>query len=572
MRRRIVIAAILALASLSGAKAQDIAQIAKSDPLIMSGAVGTTNTFYHSTGYRFASPFQSTVWANLNLSVYGIAMPFSLFYSNSDLNFDYPHISLNLSPRYKQWQAFFGQSSMSYSPYVMNMSFNGFGVEYNGQKLRFGAFYGRLRNAVNDDPNDLHARMPQYKRLGWGLKVGYGTQSHYLDLYFLRAYDSPSSIDEAWQSRVSPQSNLVVGLRGSARIAQWLTLSANAATSLFTADTRARSVESNKLQRWDKVFDAKYTSNMRFAGDISANVSLLGVNASVSYKMVQPDYTSLGTYFMSNNYQSLGIAASTHLFRKISLSGNFSVQSDNLSDKQLYTTSGYVYSASAATRLGKVSLSARYNGYWQRQTDGTARVIDSTRVNRIMHSIGGSAAYTLGGETLNHTFSLSGGYNVNKDLNPYANGMTDVKTLSAGLSYNVEVDPWRTDFTTSLHHQQSKGYATKYTSDILSLGAGRAFFQEGNLHLQAALNICYNRMEHMRENMSLGGDMQLAYTLKQVHAFSLTGSVARSNDVNISTNADMYNVTETSIGLSYTYTFSLFEIKRKNRQTDQQRM
>ncbi len=563
MRRSILIT-VLALAPLLGAKAQDISQIAKSDPLVMSGAIGTSNTYYHSTGYRFASPFQSSVWANLNLSVYGISMPFSLYYTNSDFNFNYPHISLNLSPRYKQWQAYFGQSSISYSPYVMNMSFNGVGVEYQGERLRFGLFYGRLRNAINDDPTELGARLPQYRRTAWGVKVGYGTQKHYLDLYFLRAFDSEKSISEYWRQQVNPQENLVVGLRGYTRLTNWLSLSANAATSLITTDTRARRVESDKLERWDKIFDARYTSNMRFAGDASINLTLRGLNAAVSYRMVQPDYTSLGTYYMSNNYQSLALSASTRLFRRIALSGNFSLQSDNLSGKQLFTTRGYVYSANASTRIGKVMVNARYNGYLQRQYDGTARVNDTTRISRIMHSIGASASYSFSAGDLQHSFSLSAAVNQNKDLNKFATGQTDVKTISGGASYNVNVEPWQTDFTSTLNHQESRGYATKYTSDVLALTAARSFLQEQNLRLQATLTLCYNKMEHVRENMSLGGDMQVGYTLKNVHTFALNGGIARSKDVNIIEGQDLYNVTELNVGLSYTYTFSLFEIKRKS--------
>lgn len=139
-----------------------------------------------------------------------------------------------------------------------------------------------------------------------------------------------------------------------------------------------------------------------------------------------------------------------------------------------------------------------------------------------------------------------------------------MKTISGGASYNVNVEPWQTDFTSTLNHQESRGYATKYTSDVLALTAARSFLQEQNLRLQATLTLCYNKMEHVRENMSLGGDMQVGYTLKNVHTFALNGGIARSNDVNIIEGQDLYNVTELNVGLSYTYTFSLFEIKRKS--------
>ena len=68
-------------------------------------------------------------------------------------------------------------------------------------------------------------------------------------------------------------------------------------------------------------------------------------NSSISYRLVQPDYTSLGTYYMTNNYHSLGLTLGATLFNKVSLSGTFSGQADNLSDEQLYTTCGYVYAA-----------------------------------------------------------------------------------------------------------------------------------------------------------------------------------------------------------------------------------
>ena len=73
--------------------AQDISQIAKSDPLIITGAVGTQNTYYHSSmGNGFASPLTNSVWANLNISVYGFSMPFSFYYANSNTSFNYPHL------------------------------------------------------------------------------------------------------------------------------------------------------------------------------------------------------------------------------------------------------------------------------------------------------------------------------------------------------------------------------------------------------------------------------------------------------------------------------------------------
>ena len=57
---KLAVAVVLALSSSKAAYAQDITQIAKSDPLIITGAVGTKNTYYHSTvGEGYASPWNN---------------------------------------------------------------------------------------------------------------------------------------------------------------------------------------------------------------------------------------------------------------------------------------------------------------------------------------------------------------------------------------------------------------------------------------------------------------------------------------------------------------------------------
>ena len=236
MKSHLHITILTAVAALflhtSGTTAQNITEIAKSDPLIITGSVGTQNTYFHSTaGSAYASPLSNTLFLNLNISMYGFNMPFSLYYSNNNLDFNYPHISFNLSPSYKQWHGHIGRSSAGFSPYVMSMSYNGVGLEYRTQKFRVGAFYGTLRSAVNDDPTSPSPRNPQYRRIGWGFNIGYGTGSNYLDLYLLRAYDRRSSIDEYWQERISPQENIVVGLKGGVSIKNWMSLTANVATS-----------------------------------------------------------------------------------------------------------------------------------------------------------------------------------------------------------------------------------------------------------------------------------------------------------------------------------------------------
>ena len=541
-----------------------ISTIAKSDPLIITGAIGTQNTFYNSSvGNGYRSPWANTINANLNIQLYGISMPFAFYYSNNNSSFSFPHISFHIDPTYKNWRAHLGRSSMGMSSYVMNMSFNGVGLEYTDNKLRFGAFYGELRNAINDDPNDPSARQPQYRRVGWGMKVGYGSGRDYLDLYLMRAYDRLNTVDEYWQQYIDPQENVAIGLKGGLGVTRWLTLRGNLGFSAFSKDFRAQRIKSATLDKWDKIFEARYSSLMRIAGDVSANLTLKNFNTSVFYRMVQPDYTTLGLYYTSNNYQSLGINASTTLFKRLSLSASFSGQEDNITRNQLYTTRGFVYSANASMPIvPQLHMNVGYSGYRQVQSDGTAHVNDTTRINRVMNTVFLSPSYTIEGEQLDHVLSFTFNYSENKDLNRFATGESDVTTLAAGLSYSLSLKSLEMDISSSLSHQQSKGYHTRYTSDVLSVGTGRSFLKEKNLNVSAGLSLCYNNIQDQQRMLSMGADVSAGYSLKS-HVFSFNANFNKYSDVNLSADRSSMGSTEVTLSVGYTYTFSLLEIKRK---------
>lgn len=545
---------------------ETISQIAKSDPLIITGAVGTRNTYYYSSvGSGYRSPLSNTIFANLNVNLYGINMPFSIYYSNDNTSFSYPHFTFNLNPHYKNWTGHLGRSSMAFSNYLLNMSFNGIGVEYDDHKrFRAGVFWGILRNAVNDNPDDPAARAPQYRRSGWGFKVGYGSKLNYIDLYLLRAYDSPKSIDEGWRHRILPQENLAVALKGSVSPVKFLSLSGNLAMSAFTADRQGELIGTPETEKFDKIFDTRYTSLARFAGDLNLNLMFPSFTASLVYRMVQPDYTSLGTYYMTNNYQSFGLTLGGMLLKKVSLAASFAEQEDNLSRNQLYTTRGYVYSANASSRIiPNLNIVAGFNGYLQNQGDGTAKVNDTTRVNRVSNSFYITPSYMIESDLLDHTISLTGSFTENVNLNKLQPKESNVQTFAVGANYGLDLKAWELNTALSFSHQQSRGYKTKYTTDILSLTADHSFLSEKNLTASATISLVHNNIVNRTKNFSLGGDVSLSYLLKKVHAFSFSAGFNKYSDVNLSDDYTSMNTTEVNISLNYVYTFTLLEIKRK---------
>ena len=58
-------------------------------------------------------------------------------------------------------------------------------------------------------------------------------------------------------------------------------------------------------------------------------------------------------------------------------------------------------------------------------------------------------------------------------------------------------------------------------------------------------------------------DMSASYTLKKVHAFSLSASMSKYGDVNLQKTRSSLDETDIRISLNYLYTFTLLELKRK---------
>ncbi len=352
----------------------------------------------------------------------------------------------------------------------------------------------------------------------------------------------------------------------------FLSLAANVATSAFTADRESQQVMTDEARRFDKIFETRYTSRLRFAGDATLGLTLKGFNASIFYKYIQPDYVSLGTYYTSNNYHTLGLSAGTTLFRRLTLSASFSGQEDNLAKQQLYTTRGYVYNAMASLRISdRMNVTAMYNGYLQSQGDGTAQVNDTTEIHRVLHSFSLVPTYNLPGELFDHTISLSANYTENRDLNKFSVGQTDVKTLALGASYNLNVKPWETNFTFSLSHQNTKGFNSEYSSDVASISTGRSFLKEKNLSTSATVSLNYNEVRHHSKSLSMGVDLSASYTLKKYHSFSLGASFSQYGDVNLEKTRSTLDNRDVRLTFNYLYTFTLLQVSAKKKEKKEQK-
>ena len=534
--------------------AQDSERQTVVDPLTVSGTVGTSITSsWNSGGLYYSSPFSTTAYADMTFNVYGISVPMSLNLINTSakqFSFSDPFFMINFRPTWKRFTFHFGTSCMNFSNYTYNgISFNGVGMEYRGEMFRFGGFYGNFNHATTfhsqfDDRDAIqflsdsllgmnnvsYTTFPQFKRKAYAAHMALGSMRNYIDISLLHAADKLESLPSEWymytvnsideidtalivrDSLIKGKENLALGFKGHFTIGEWVMFETNLGASLYTPDITRDEMElegggglvsmANNLMgklRKSGLYNARYGSEVRFAGDALLKLNFKPVLVSLSYRFVDPDYTSLGANGFNQNSRTFGGNISSSLFHGTAfLNLNAYLQRDNLDGNQKFTNQVGSYSVNWNNFIGDhVSLALLYNCVRQNQYDGLSPVPEDTRINQIAHCLDFSPSYTLSLYN-DHTFSLSFNYLQNKNLNEQMEGMCfDVTTTTCGLGYEVYLTDKRISLDANYDFSLSRAPGNDYNSHCLSGGVTNIFLEKDDLTISgnARLTMAYNHGE-----------------------------------------------------------------------------
>ena len=201
-------------------KIKDIKSIKKQKPIVFGGGFGLGFSYYNSNSpIKRTAPYNWYVSGSPSVRIYGLNIPFSFTYSETGRSLTHPFVYnfTGASPYYKWATTHIGFRSMNFSEYTMSgVVFNGVGVELKPGKLRFAAFYGVFNPAVEADTSNgnFGVILPAYKRIGYGAKLGVGTDKNYFDLIYFRGKDDAVSLKRvpAFEN-IKPVDNVTLGPR-----------------------------------------------------------------------------------------------------------------------------------------------------------------------------------------------------------------------------------------------------------------------------------------------------------------------------------------------------------------------
>lgn len=505
MRFRFYITCILlGILFLNIANSQDLSNMGFKKGIKVTGGVNLSNIFYHTSDtVARRDPYQFILSGNVNLNLFGFDTPFSFTYSNSQRSYTQPFNRLSFTPQYKWIKVYIGYTSMSFSPYTLSgHSFKGAGVELTPGNWRLALMAGQMKKAIEYNPLNESSVLPSYKRMGYGLKLGYEKGTSSVSVNVFTAKDDENSIHQFPNAaQISPMQNTALGISGRTALFGHLTLEGEYSLSMLNSNLRLGSVTSDSLAtKSGNEPSSMQTSATRTFDAYSAGIgyqsSPFGI--MIRYERVAPDYQTLGAYYFNNDMENVTLVPNIRLLKgRLSVSGNAGIQHNNLDKSRGSTTKRWVGAGNINFNpTEKCYLTLNYSNFstytnMKPQTDPFFKNnLDSLNFYQVTNQMGGSANYTFGKKDAPKSIMINTSYQKAAETNPNAQNTNSSGFITANTSYSQLLPKAGLSLSVSYNMSASSAPEMKSFYQGPGLNISKMFLKKT---LRAGFNSSYNR-------------------------------------------------------------------------------
>jgi hypothetical protein len=487
---------ILMLVQPQIARSQDLANLGKQKPLDLSGSLALRlNTFSTTAPGSTRDPFYWTISGNPTLSVYGITLPFSFVVSDKQRDFRQPFNMFGVSPYYKKIRFHAGYRSVYFSDYTLSDHvFLGGGVEAEPSIFRLGFVYGRFMKAIEAVTDTIATpySSPSFARKGFAAKFGMGTYNNFVDLILLKISDDTTSVGEGTVRTGLPGAeNLVIGAKTHQRIAKIFSVDADFGLSGYTPDLRSPSLDIAEIKAFSSLYDPREASEFRLAGKASLGMQLKKFSLRLNYRRVEPDYQSMGAYYLNTDVENLTLAPSWSMLKsKLRFSGSIGVQRNNLLSDRANNSLKKANSLSVAfTPSSKWGINLNYSNYNMSQTRNYGLVRDTLQLEQFSNNINGNLFFNFGTKVKRKSLNFGVNYMDLADNSSMAEISSATTSLNPAASYrfsntekkfsfniNANASLFNTEINETLRVGGSAGLSKAIAKDKLKLGLNGSFY------------------------------------------------------------------------------------------------
>lgn len=540
--------------------AQDIGSIKSAEPLKVYGNLGVGAWYYASQGIpNRMQPFSWFINGSPTLSIYGITLPFTFTFSEQERRFSQPFNQWGVSPYYKWITLHGGYRNLRFSEFTLNgHTILGGGVELNPGKLRFGAVYGRLRQAVDGEIEDGFGNPflypPSFRRNGYSVKLGVGSMVNYVDLVFFQAQDDPNSVNVPLDSfLIRPESNTVVAIKSAFRITRQINFDAEMAASAHSRNISSEIPleENDFVNRILNFLNYNTQSSAGYAIQAGITQGFRRGSVRLQYRRIERQFTSFGQFFLNTDLEQITIAPNFRLFQgKVNLSGSLGGMRDNLDKRKAVITYRTIGSANLMFQFSqKWNAGIQYGNYGTTQQKEQVIFNDSLLVSLVNQNIGAYGNIILKKNHRQRTININGFYNDFLDRNEFNLRFTRSQTYSTRVGFQ---DQW---LNTGWSYSAGLSY-NRFENALLStsligpnLGAG---YTPPKSKLMVRVNTTAQKnFGSTSSGFLITGNVNASYQLSKRHGLQFN-AIMTANQTGIE---NLSRFSETRVFLNYTYRF-----------------
>ncbi|MFA8434180.1 MAG: hypothetical protein ACEPOZ_06660 [Marinifilaceae bacterium] len=501
------------IAGINGLRAQDVDNILNSKKVSVSGSFSANNVNYSAMGIsRRKDAHTYYLSGNLNIALFEEwSIPLSFTYSNQevDLSHGVSFNQIGLTPTYKWVKLYAGYSSMTFSPYSLSgHSFLGGGAELTPPgKFNASFMVGRLRKA--EEPlSDEKEAMFSYKRMGYGMKLGYRDQGDEVNLIVFGAKDDKNSVKKIPENtEVTPMENLVLGLGIRKSLFDKVFIGADVTSSLLTRDTRLEERDGGNFGIFNLangVMNANASSSVFTAFKTDVAYRDNDFSLGMQYERVDPDYQTLGAYYFTNDMENISLTASKQFFKgHLSVSANGGLQRNDLKKEKKSSMNNMVGSLNLGLQAGagtNISLSySNYTSFSNIRSDfedinavNQQQVYDTLDFTQISQNVSLSVSHALGDlKNANTRQNINANFNVQiaSEKQEGKKKSAGTRFYNSGITYSISWKASRLSLSSSLN----TNYNEMETGDALTLGPTLSVSKVFKKNLRSSLSGSWNR-------------------------------------------------------------------------------
>ena len=548
--------------------AQDIESIIKAPVLTTSGGISMNQITSFTPGDSTANdnPYALYLSGNLNFNLFGtVSVPLSFAYTNQQLtkSVSLPFNRFSIAPSYKWVKVYAGYTSMQFSPYSLaGHELFGGGVELtpdNGFKI--GAVYGRLKKqSFGEDDAD-----PAFRRMGGGFSVEYRKEQLELGVNIFKAQDMFSSEYFAYPDSmdVMPHDNLTGSIKAGFNITEDLRLNTEYGISALN-----RNINPNSNATGNSFHLLETDGDLAVYQALKAQLTYTQAAGTIgaTYERIDPNYTTLGAYYMTNDYENITANFSTTV-KKVSVALDGGYQRDNLGKQKNNTTSRMIYSvniSSAITEklnlaftLSNLQSYVYVNDEYSKVTQTNEfQNLDTLNVTQLNYTMSLNSSYLLQStKEKRQSVNLNVMYQRSAEAQQYSS-FSGNDIYNTSVSYQFSLLPLKFNASTSISHNYNKMPDNDYTQAFTcNLSLQKTFFDE----LKSSLTTTYSNMSNQTGKISDVVNLRLneGYVLAQKHNFNLSLTMLYSG-------SNIKKRTQYAANLSYAYNFNV-TLNRKDK-------